>query len=252
MAVILLALSILPVLLLMVYIYRQDKYQKEPIKSLAKAFIGGMLAIPLDLLIVSLLNTIFYSNTVFYSAFLEAGFCEELSKMLIFLIFIWRDKNFDEYMDGIVYATFIGLGFACVENILYVFGAASESLGAGIGTSIVRALLSIPGHFLFGIALGYFLSMAKFGKKEFGQAIFGLFLAATLHGLFDWLLMASDALGEGIGAILYVAFLVGDFYLWKLGIKYIKKQQENSRLQAEANNQVSEPEHIDWNAGFKN
>ena len=65
---ILLALSILPVVLLMVFIYRQDKYQKEPIKSLAKAFIGGMIAIPLDLMIVRLLGMVYQSNTIFYTA----------------------------------------------------------------------------------------------------------------------------------------------------------------------------------------
>ena len=250
---ILLALSILPVVLLMVFIYRQDKYQKEPIKSLAKAFVGGMIAIPLDLLLVSGLNMIVYSETIFYSAFLEAGFCEEFSKLLIFLIFIWRDKNFDEYMDGIVYATFIGLGFACVENIMYVFGAAGESFGSGIGTGIVRALLSVPGHFLFGVVLGYFLSMARFSKTKaegIKYIIIGLLTAAVCHGLFDWLLMVSDALGEVIGAILYAAFLVGDFFLWKLGVKYIRKQQENSRIQAE-NTQADEYDQIDWNAGFK-
>ena len=85
---VLLALSILPVVLLMVFIYRQDKYQKEPIKSLAKAFIGGMLAIPLDVLIVSTINQIWTSDTVFYTAFWEAGIPEELSKFIIFMVLI--------------------------------------------------------------------------------------------------------------------------------------------------------------------
>ena len=79
----LLGLAILPVVLLMVFIYRQDKYQKEPVKSLAKAFIGGMMAIPLDIVIVtgidSALGNSAIANTVFFSAFLEAGIPEELS-----------------------------------------------------------------------------------------------------------------------------------------------------------------------------
>lgn len=276
MSILLLALSILPVVVLMIYIYKQDKYQKEPVKSLLKAFLGGMLAIPVDLLTVSFLNAISYSETIFYSAFLEAGFCEEFSKLIILLIFIWHDKNFDEYMDGIVYATFIGLGFACVENIMYVFGAANTSIGSGIGTGIVRALLSVPGHFLFGVVLGYFVALAKFSKSKgqgFRYLVIGLLLAATCHGLFDWLLMVSDFLGEALGSIITVAFLIGDFYLWKLGIKYINKQQQNSKIQAEnaapeddpsdgrttyysENNtelprQDDEYKHIDWDAGFK-
>ena len=70
---ILLGIAVLPVIVLMIYIYRQDKYQKEPIKTLAKAFIGGMIAIPLDILIVTgidgVLGDTFIANTVFFTAF---------------------------------------------------------------------------------------------------------------------------------------------------------------------------------------
>jgi len=263
--ILLLALSVLPVILLMIFIYRQDKYQKEPIKTLVKAFVGGILAIPLDFLIVGIINRIWIGDTVFYQAFWEAGFSEELSKLLIFLIFIWRDKNFDEYMDGIVYATFIGLGFACVENIMYVFSSATESYGSAIHTSIVRAILSVPGHFLFGVVMGYFLSLAKFKEGKFWPyLLMGLAAAAAAHGLFDWMLMITGYVSMGLGTIIYIAFLVGDFYLWKLGLKYIRKQQENSRQQAveaalnDIDNQISqstsfdsEYKRIDWNAGDK-
>lgn len=264
MSLLLLALSILPVIVLMVFIYRQDKYQKEPIKSLAKAFIGGILAIPLDFIIIAIINRIWESNTVFYSAFWEAGFPEELSKLLVFMVFIWRDKNFDEYMDGIVYATFIGLGFACVENIMYVFSSATESFGSAIHTSVSRAILSVPGHFLFGVVMGYFISLAKFKEgKSWPYLLMGLAAAAAAHGLFDWMLMITGYVSMGLGTIIYIAFLFGDFLLWKLGLKYIRKQQENSRVQAQEvkaadmDYQIghtsidydSEYKRIDWNAG---
>ena len=90
----------------------------------------------------------------------------------------------------------------------------------------------------------------------------GLFAAAAAHGLFDWMLMIQEHVSIGLGSIIYIAFLVGDIFLWKLGVKYIRKQQENSRLQAEeaaindidrqidANtNYDSEYKRIDWNAG---
>ena len=105
MSIILLTLSILPVVILMIYIYRQDKYEKEPLGLLIRAFIGGMVAIPLDLALVSLINSIVYSDTVFYSAFIEAGFCEELCKFTILFLTIWWNKNFNEYLDGIVCST---------------------------------------------------------------------------------------------------------------------------------------------------
>ena len=253
------AIAILPVVVLMVFIYRQDKYQKEPIKSLAKAFIGGMIAIPLDILIVTGLDLALgetaLAQTVFFSAFMEAGIPEELCKFIIFMIFIWRDKNFDEYFDGIVYASFIGLGFACIENIEYVFSY-------GVQTGVVRALLSVPGHFLFGVIMGYFLSMAKFHpEKRTANLWSGLLLAMLAHGLFDWLLMIASYVPL-IGGIIYIIFLWGDFKLWKLGLKYINKQQENSRKQAQETmlnnleeqihsklNFDSEYKKIDWDAG---
>ena len=255
-------IAILPVVVLMIFIYRQDKYQKEPIKSLAKAFIGGMIAIPLDIIIVTgiqqLAGDSAITKTVFFNAFLEAGMPEEFCKFVIFMLFIWRDKNFDEYFDGIVYATFIGLGFACVENIQYVFSF-------GFQTGIVRALLSVPGHFLFGVLMGYFLSMAKFHPEKRGTYLMlGLLLAMLAHGLFDWLLMAASVLPV-VGGIIYLVFLWGDIKLWKLGLKYINKQQENSRRQAQEakaadleyqirqaiNGYDSEYKQIDWDAGDK-
>ncbi len=258
---ILFGIAVLPVIVLMIYIYRQDKYQKEPIKTLAKAFIGGMIAIPLDILIVTgidgVLGDTFIANTVFFTAFLEAGIPEEFSKFLIFMIFIWRDKNFDEYFDGIVYASFIGLGFACVENIGYVFEY-------GFQTGVVRALLSVPGHFLFGVVMGYFLSLAKFHPEKRSRLLLsGLLLSMLAHGLFDWLLMVASVLPI-VGGIIYIVFIWGDIKLWKLGLRYINKQQENSRRQAESNifahgtehhlpNTDFDPEYkrIDWNAGNK-
>ena len=262
---ILLSIAILPVVVLMSYIYRQDKYQKEPIKSLAKAFLGGILSIGVDIVIVSGIDSLFgdsgFTETIFYQSFLQAGIPEEFSKFVIFMLFIWRDKNFDEYFDGIVYATFIGLGFACLENIEYVFEY-------GFGTGVVRALISVPGHFLFGVVLGYFLSMAKFrsGKRN-TYIIMGLLSAMLAHGLFDWLLMITEVLSPAVSSIIYIVFIWGDIKLWKLGLKYISKQQENSRLQAEANALAdddtdestltanpgynSEYKRINWNAGDK-
>lgn len=224
MSIILLALSVLPVILLMLYIYRQDKYEKEPLGLLMLAFFAGMIAIPMDLLLVALVNGIHYSDTVFHAAFIEAGFCEELCKFAVLFLIVWWNKNFNEYMDGIVYAAFVGLGFACVENVLYVFQG-------GIGTGIVRGLLSVPGHFLFAVIMGYFLSLAKFDeKKRASYLLASLFIPVLVHGLFDWMLMITDVIHPFVSLILLVVFIVGDVLLWRMGIKYIRQHQENSQF----------------------
>ena len=246
----LLFLSVLPAGLLMFFIYRQDKYQKEPIKSLLKAFFGGTLAVVFTLILVKItdytIGLIPYLNqTVFYDSFITAGIPEELCKFLVFMIFIWNDKNFDEFFDGIVYASFISLGFATVENIMYV-------MPGGIGTGIVRALISVPAHFLFGVIMGYFFSLAKFNSEKRGRYIFiGLLFAMVAHGMFDWLLMFSDRMGDAVSAIIYMVFIAGDIFLWRLGMKLIKKHQQNSLAQAQEQTVDIENEYnpIDWNAG---
>lgn len=261
MLILLLALSLFPVVFLLIYIYRQDKYEKEPIGLLIRAFVAGIICVPLDLLLVSGINQLFYSETVFYSAFIEAGFCEELCKFIMLFLTIWWNKNFNEYMDGIVYATFVGLGFACVENVLYVFGSASESLATGLSTGVIRALLSVPGHFLFAVIMGYFFSLAKFsGKGTFGYLMAGLFSAALAHGLFDWLLMIESVINPIFGLVFFALFIWGDIKLWKIGVRYIRRHQENSQFKhldgtnpSEQIPYTDEPEykHIDWDAGNK-
>ena len=256
-SLILLSIAVLPVAGLLVFIYFQDKYQKEPVKSLLKAFFGGFLAVVMD---VALVTTIEYSiglipilsDTVFYDSFLTAGIPEELCKFLIFMIFIWRDKNFDEYFDGIVYATFIGLGFACVENVEYVF-----TYGFSVGVS--RAMFAVPGHFLFGVLMGYFLSLAKFVPEKRKNYIFlGLLSAIVAHGLYDWLLMFVDRLSNMnsgfanlLAILIYPVFLAGDVLLWIFGMKLVRKHQQNSLQQSQENAETDESNfnQIDWNAG---
>ena len=247
---VLLFLSVLPAALLIIFIYRQDKYQKEPFKSLFKAFFGGMLSVVFTIITVRIIDyTIglipYFNQTVFYDSFITAGIPEELCKFLVFMIFIWNDKNFDEYFDGIVYASFISLGFATVENIMYV-------MPGGIGTGIVRALISVPAHFLFGVILGYFLSLAKFNSDKKGRyIIIGLLIAMAAHGLFDWLLMFSDRIGGALSSFIYTFFIAGDVMLWRLGIRLIKKHQNNSLMQAQEVTTENEYDQIDWNAGDK-
>ena len=247
---VLLFLSVLPAALLIIFIYRQDKYQKEPFKSLCKAFFGGMLAVVFTIVTVRIIDyTIglipYLNQTVFYDSFITAGIPEELCKFLIFMIFIWNDKNFDEYFDGIVYASFISLGFATVENIMYV-------MPGGIGTGIVRALISVPAHFLFGVILGYFLSLAKFNSDKKGRyIIIGLLIAMAAHGLFDWLLMFSDRMGGALSSFIYTFFIAGDVMLWRLGLRLIKNHQNNSLMQAQEVTTENEYDQIDWNAGDK-
>ena len=181
----LLIVSVIPVIIVLRYIYKADQ-NKEPVKLLIKAFFCGMLAIPLTLLLVGIVNAVWTSDSVFYNAFAEAGIPEELAKFAVLYLLIWKSEEFDEYFDGIVYAVFVSMGFACVENVMYVFGG--ETAEAAFSIAFVRALFSIPGHALFAIAMGFFFALAKLGKPELRAVniILCLIVPMALHGTFDW------------------------------------------------------------------
>lgn len=236
---IILGLAILPVIVLSIFVYKKDKYEKEPIGMLIKAFVLGIFSIPIALGFDNLFAQIMPGVTVFFQAFFQAGIPEELAKWILFLIFIWRNKNFNEFFDGIVYACFIGLGFACVENIMYVFD--NETFSSAIHTSVMRALLSVPGHFLFAVIMGYYLGLAKFKVKERNKFLtLSILFPIIAHGLFDYLLMLSAAFAEmnmeWLGILLYILFIYLDIKMWKICIKHIKKMQEESRI--ERNNNI--------------
>jgi ABC-type glycerol-3-phosphate transport system permease component len=129
-------------------------------------------------------------------------------------------KGTSDYYDGIIYAVFVSLGFALVENILYVFAH-------GIGIAFVRAILAVPGHGLFAVAMGYFLSLAKFNKQKDLQKylVLSLVVPMGLHGTYNFLLMYSSNLSKadaGVTVILLIIFTVFIIFLWRHGIKKIK------------------------------
>jgi len=232
---ILLAVSVIPVILVLLYIYRTDK-NKEPVRMLVKAFLLGMLAIPITLLLVGIINSVWTSNSVFYSAFAEAGIPEELAKFSVLFMLVWRSDHFDEYFDGIVYAVFVSMGFACIENIMYVFDG--ETVADAFSIALVRALISIPGHALFAIAMGFFLALAKLGKPELRalNIILCLIVPMALHGTFDWLLMKADAMSADdvdAASFLMLLFYIFDFFLWRLGRKYFKRLKKKTERDSE-------------------
>jgi RsiW-degrading membrane proteinase PrsW (M82 family) len=220
----LVAISLAPVLALILLIYFKDKYEKEPFRALLWAFILGMLIVIPVIIVEQLLSVYFNQNfevsagnlsAVAYDAFVVAAFTEEGFKMLVFMIFFWRNKNFNEKFDGIVYAALISLGFAAVENILYVFDN-------GFGTGILRAFTAVPGHAIFGITMGFFLGLAKFEPVKRGIYLMAAFMSAFfLHGVYDFILMSQQT----ILLVLFIPYLVFIFiFAWKR----MKKHTEDS------------------------
>lgn len=231
-----LLIALLPVVVLAIVVYRQDKFEKEPLPQLIKAFCFGGLAILPALVMETVLSVFMPGIPVadgLFRGFVVAGCSEELCKLLLLYWAVWRSREFNEYFDGIVYAAYVALGFACFENLAYVFG--QDSLIESLATGGMRAVLSVPGHFLFGVMMGYYLALAKFNPSQRGRNLFMAFLVPMLmHGTFDALLMISDSLGSGapmVTGALFLVFVFFDIRLWKWGIRRIRRLQELSQQQ---------------------
>ena len=228
--------AILPVIILLIFIYRKDKYQPEPIgKLLLTFFVGCLSVIPASLQETALMALDLTSAPVasgLYTGYVVAGFSEELWKLLLLMLVIWRSRYFDEYFDGIVYAAYLSLGFACVENIMYVAG--SDAPGS---IALTRGLLAVPAHFLFAVIMGYHLSLAKFDPSRRKTHLFhALVYPLLMHGTYDSLLMVSDNLGSdesqyAVVGFLFILFIVFDIKMWRWGLKRIKRLQERSKEQ---------------------
>ena len=212
-----------PVAVFLIVIYNKDTV-KEPPGLLVKCFIWGCIATVPILFIELLLDGFNLFEPVlisaFYDSFVVAAAVEEGFKFLFLYLIIWKSREFDQHFDGIVYAVFVSLGFALIENIFYV-------LEGGLGIGIMRAVLSIPGHGLFGVVMGYFFALARFSGPGGKKILWLSFLAPVfLHGAYNFLLSLAAGIDNGLLTLLifagFIAFMV---FLWRLGIKNINKQR---------------------------
>lgn len=188
--------AVLPALVLIYLVYQKDKRNPEPSKQLIKAFCFGIFSIviveilgPLKEYLLSLFYIPVFSQI--YEAFVCAAIPEEAAKLLMLWLFVRKNKYFDEYMDGIVYAVCISMGFAAIENIMYLF----IYYDIWVSTGITRALVSVPGHAAFAVLMGYYYSIIHFRPFDTKVNKALIILAPVLaHGIFDALLMVSDIL----------------------------------------------------------
>ena len=225
--------ALLPVAILTFYIYHKDKNSPEPTGQLIKAFLFGVLSIPLSLCISMPLGAIgaypAESTSIIGSirtAFLGAAVPEETAKLFMLWLLLRKNRYFDEKMDGIVYAVCVSLGFAAVENIMYLFSNAETYLSVGI----TRAIFAVPGHFCFGILMGYYYSLAKFypGSSKKNRALI-LLAPVIAHGIYDSILFVINV-APAISGFLMILFLVFCHKMWKYGSKSIKEHLQRDTV----------------------
>lgn len=215
----LLILSLAPVVIIAAYIYFRDKYEKEPVRLLIFALLAGAVSVIPILLVESFLSTF---STLFphylaaaWKAFVVAAFSEEGFKYIALYLLIWKSPEFNEKFDGIVYATYVSLGFAAVENVLYV-------MEGGMSTGLSRALTAVPAHAIFGITMGFFFGLARFYPRQQKQLkMKALFIPMLLHGIYDFILFTELAWLT----IFFLGFVV---YLYISGLKRMKNISNQS------------------------
>ncbi|NBU98739.1 MAG: protease PrsW, partial [Spirochaetia bacterium] len=204
-----------------IYFYYRDKYEKEPVSLLLKTLLLGVLiSIPVILLEKYLENFISIAGDDSYlkagfSAFIVASFSEELFKLLAVYWLIWKNSNFNELFDGIVYCVYVSLGFAAIENVIYVYNG-------GASVALLRAFTAVPAHTLFGVAMGYNFGLAKFNKdRRVFYLVFSFIIPFILHGIYDFILMSNDGL-------LLLGFIPYMIYLWSRSKKRINELSDAS------------------------
>lgn len=193
--------ALLPPALLFLYIWKKDP-QKEPTSWLVKAFLWGVaICIPVAFIEMGIKTALFGGgapSTLFGTtamAFFVAALPEEVAKLLALWLLLRKNPFFDEHFDGIVYAVCVGLGFAAIENIFYLFGADNW-----LPVAISRSLLAVPGHYAFAVLMGYFYSVYHFVDHSPKTAAYILLVPVLSHGIYDALAM-SGMVNEYVGAI---------------------------------------------------
>ena len=215
--------AIVPSLLLLWYIYARDR-NPEPRGLLLKTFLLGAVlcvpVVPLALWLQSMGQGLAVGawGTALVRAFLGAAIPEEFFKYLVLRRYVWSKPAFDEPLDGVVYGATASLGFATLENILYV----GEG---GMGVAVLRALTAVPGHAFTGVVMGAFVGRARFvedSSQRLGLLASGLGGAVLLHGAYDAFLMTQTAF-----ALLALGVLFIEVY-WGHGL-YKALQEEQAR-----------------------
>jgi len=193
----LVALALAPVVAISLYVYVKDK-NPEPPRRLLYVFVGSALSVLILLPIFSFLfghigEWILGENLLSY-AFFEVALAEETTKLVPVLLLAYRSRDFDEPFDGMVYATMGAMGFAAVENLMYV-------LSGGYGVALLRMFTAVPMHAFAGIFMGYFLGRAKFSPSPLGHVLAGLGTATAMHGFYDYSLFVGSVSSVIFGAL---------------------------------------------------
>ena len=217
---------LLPVVFWSVYHYHKDRALPEPVSHLLLAFVLGCMAAgisqllylglePLGLRFDASALALTSSAKLFAYAVLAIGPIEEVAKLIPFVLVVLRLEKFDEPMDGIIYASFIGLGYAAVENWQYLdYLTTTEAYARGFASPVV--------HMVFASIWGHWIAQAHLDSRSVPAAAAGsLAIAAGLHGIYDFIVILNPH-----NALLLAALLIIAIWVWRL--RLLRRMQEEA------------------------
>jgi len=222
----LLLVTILPSILIVLFFVKSDRF-KEPTKEIIKVFLLGILITIPAYFLNTYLSEIWYSTNAsegLISSFLTAAPVEESLKLSVLYFFVYKMKDFNEPIDGIVYGVTVSLGFATLENIYYVYLLADYFETTSMTLAVLRSFSAIPAHAVFGIFMGYFFMKYVFIKKG-DNLIFAFVIPFVLHGCYN-LFASSNFLVSLI--LILIAWIVALRMFSRL-----KKTQKSKRKEYE-------------------
>lgn len=212
-AAIIVVLSFTPGLFWTWYFFRRDRFEPEPVLMIRDCFLLGMVAV----IPAVIVESPFEKASVLFSVVIVAPIAEELLKFAVVRLTVYRNTEFDEPMDGIVYAAAVALGFASLENVLYVLNEYNKGTNTVAAVTVLRALLSVPGHALWSSMWGFALGFAKSAPARRRKKLIrtGLCMAIGMHALFNLLCLS--------GPIWPLGLLVFVPVTWKIAHRRIEQ-----------------------------
>ncbi len=223
----LLLLTTLPSILIIVFFVKSDKF-KEPPKEIIKVFFYGILITIPAYFLNTFLSQIWYETKLskdLISSFFTAAPVEEGLKLSILYFFVYRMKDFNEPVDGIVYGVCASLGFATLENFYYVYLLADYYETSSVTLAILRSFSAVPAHAAFGMFMGYFFMKYAFIKKG-DNLLFAFLVPFTLHGCYN-LFVASNFLVALI--LILISWIIGLRLFSKLKTSQKRKKKEHEK-----------------------
>ncbi|MBO4911216.1 MAG: PrsW family intramembrane metalloprotease [Butyrivibrio sp.] len=222
MDIVLAILAVLPAAVLLFIIYKADKVEKEPLGLMAAVFFFGALttvsAVILEYLGIMVLDMVIHEQNYLYlfiQNFFIIGIAEEAGKYFVLKKCTWNNEEFNYAFDGIVYSVCVSLGFATIENVMYVFQF-------GFMTGLMRAVLSVPGHCIFGVFMGAYYGVAKGYEcrgrmdKMKSNVRKAFWIPVGLHGLYDFCLSTDNPLT-------LFAFIALELFMVVKAITYVRR-----------------------------